>query len=94
MGFVICKACRSAADAEQFGLEAHAEAGCKEAQYQLDHALTSPGEPYTLVLLSPAEHNHTTFCDCQHRSDVQPNILRVDPSMKGEILERNRPSQA
>jgi hypothetical protein len=85
---LICKACRTAADDGKFGLDEHAKAGCKAAQLEQD--TSSDLAPYDAVLLRHSGADPQTYCDCQHRNDIQPNLARVDPKMKEELIGKER----
>jgi hypothetical protein len=83
---MICKACKKAADDKQYGIEAHAVAGCKAATITQTINLRVPDAFDKYVLGTNDESGGSTFCDCQHANERLVNMARVGPEMKKEIL--------
>lgn len=80
---MICIPCRKAADDKQYGIEAHARAGCKAAQAEMEMDLFQhPASPEANEEYRVA----TSACDCQHANERLVNLDRVSPEMREEIL--------
>lgn len=55
---MICNPCKKATDDLQFGVQAHAQYGCRSALEAIE------------LNLAAGDIHGSTYCDCQHRTDI------------------------